>query len=270
MAEDNTLQEENPSTRMLFEPVLVISRLAQASLYPVGTKLYVRENAIYIQPPSLFQSMNRWMSGDSREDLTYLYEPIQRFIHIYKHKTTKKQREVLKNIVENSIAGLEKIRDTYGAHRIIDHSLAYYQSFLVKCIGLKTTVVPKRSPYHPPLTPSSDDEEEMTDISLPAASTSSSGSSKKKDKDRHKSKYSNERDTSVGDTSTSSSSEDKVTDKLSGVWALEDIQMLRTMIMESQSSDNDEERQSRLKTLNSFLDSKELEVKKAIDSLHRP
>jgi len=266
MSEDNTLQEENPSTRMLFEPVLVISRLAQASLYPVGTKLYVRENAIYIQPPSLFQSMNRWMSGDSREDLTYLYEPIQRFIHIYKHKTTKKQREILKSIVENAIAGLEKIRDTYGAHRIIDHSLAYYQSFLVKCIGLKTMVVPKRSPYHPPLAPSSEEEEEMTDISLPASSSSSST----KKKDKHKSKYNNERDTTVGDTSVASASEDKVTDKLSGVWALEDIQMLRTMIMESQSSENDEERQSRLKTLNSFLDSKELEVKKAIDSLHRP
>jgi hypothetical protein len=59
-------------------------------------------------------------------------------------------------------------------------------------------------------------------------------------------------------------------DKLSGVWALDDIRMLRTMLAETDEASGEDEKTSRLKTLKSFLDSKELEVQKALDGIHRP
>lgn len=286
---DTSLREESNAEESLFEPVLVVSRLAQASLYPVGTKLYVRDNAIYIQPPSLFQSVNRWWSGDSREDLSYLYEPIQRFTQIYKNKAHKRHREILKGIVENAIVGLEKVRDTYGAHRIIDHSLAYYQTFLVKCIGSKMEVIPKRSPFHPPM--GVEKEAVVPEMSLEDASGDSKsgkekekerekGRDKEKEKERSKEKE-REKDgkdkksaiSFTPETSTGDDGDDDAKtsgDRLSGIWSFDDIQMLRTMIQEAKDSTNDDERQSRLTTLDAFLNSKELDIRRAIEGSHRP
>jgi hypothetical protein len=59
-------------------------------------------------------------------------------------------------------------------------------------------------------------------------------------------------------------------DKLSGVWALDDIRMLRTMLTETDEASGEDEKISRRNTLKSFLDSKELEVHKALDGIHRP
>jgi len=290
---DTSLREESNAEESLFEPVLVVSRLAQASLYPVGTKLYVRDNAIYIQPPSLFQSVNRWWSGDSREDLSYLYEPIQRFTQIYKNKAHKRHREILKGIVENAIVGLEKVRDTYGAHRIIDHSLAYYQTFLVKCIGSKMEVIPKRSPFHPPM--GADKGEAVPEMSLedaPGDSKSGSGKEKEKEKEKEKSRdKEREKDRHIREGGKEKEKDKKAVisftpetpsgedgdddaktsgDRLSGIWSFDDIQMLRTMIQEAKDSTNDDERQSRLTTLDAFLNSKELDIRRAIGGGHRP
>lgn len=244
-SESSSLKEDDPSAKMLFEPVLVLSRLAEVSLYPLGTKIYVRDNSIRIQPYSFAQPITRWMAGDSREDLTYLYEPIRRFSYIYRTKTNDTQRIVLKPIVERAIQGLEKLRNTYGTHRIIDHSLAYYQTFLVQCVRPNERAFTHRSPF---MGSTKSMITEIPQIDLAAESDDDS----------------NERD-----ASSRSSGSIKI-DKLSGVWALDDIRMLRTMLVETDDASGEEEKASRLKTLKSFLDSKELEVQKALDDIHRP
>ena len=244
--ESSSLKEDDSSAKMLFEPVLVLSRLAEVSLYPLGTKIYVRGNSVRIQPYSITQPFTRWMSGDSREDLTYLYEPIRRFSHIYRVKTNDTQRAILKPVVERAIQGLEKLRNTYGTHRIIDHSLAYYQTFLVQCVRPNERAFTHRSPFmggtKPVIT-------EIPQIDL--ADTSDDEG--------------NDRDTAARSRSSSGH-----IDKLSGVWALDDIRMLRTMLSETDEASGEDEKTSRIRTLNSFLDSKELEVQKALDDIHRP
>jgi hypothetical protein len=253
MASENespSLKEDDSSSTMLFEPVLVISRLAQLSLYPLGTKLYVRGNTIRIQEYSVTQPLSRWMSGDSREDLTYLYDPIRRFSQIYRTKTNETQRVILRNIIDRAIQGIEKLRNTYGTHRIIDHSLAYYQTFLVQCVRPNERTFTHRSPFmtntnsHKMIT-------EIPQIDLADENERSVGSG------------------STSDSSTQSHSDTKL-EKLSGVWALDDIRMLRTMLNETEESSGNDHRMSRLDTLGSFLNSKELEVQKALDGIHRP
>ena len=237
----SSLKEEDPSARMMFEPVLVVSRLAQASLYPLGTKLYIRGNSIYIQPNTIIQPFTRWMAGDSREDLTYLYEPIRRFSMIYRTKTTDEQKDVLRDIVDKAIQGLEKLRDTYGTHRIIDHSLAYYQTFLVQCVRPNEKVFTHRTPVKGAAKPMITEIPEI-DIGLSSS------------------------EENVREVKTTKT----VIEKLSGVWTIDDIRMLRTMLLESDDASGEDEKNSRLKTLNAFLDSKELEIKKALDDIHRP
>jgi len=247
--ESSSLKEEDSSPKMLFEPVLVVARLAQLSMYPIGSKLYVRENSIRIQSYSFTQPLTRWMSGDSREDLTYLYEPVRRFSHLYRTKTSNTQRTILRPIVEKAIRGLEKLRNTYGTHRIIDHSLAYYQTFLVRCVRPNERVFTHRSPYLESSAPI------ITEVPAIDMEDTNDGDSI------------NERGTD--DTHSQASTRSKM-DKLSGVWALDDIRMLRTMLIETEESSGDDQRKSRTATLNSFLDSKDLEVLKAFDDIHRP
>ena len=224
------IKEEDTTTKMLFEPVLVLSRLAQLSLYPMGTRLYVRDNTVRIHSTGITQSITRWIAGDSREDLTYLYEPLQRFCRIYMTKTNKAQRNILKSVIERALTGLEVLRKTYGTHRIIDHSLAYYQTFLVRCLH-PSTFGDSRKKH--PLGPH--DASLLADI----------------------------------DDASEAGTDSKI-DKLSGVWALDDIRMLRTMLDETDDSTSEDQKKSRLATLGSFLDSKELEVHKALDNIHRP
>jgi hypothetical protein len=234
MAVDNSLAEEDSIAEMVLEPVLVLARLAQISLYPAGTKMFLQDGVFHIQEVSITQSMYRWWNKYSREDLTYLFEPIRRFTTIYKNKTTFEQKEVLNEIIKYSVTGLEKLRDTYSSQRSLDHSLAYYQSFLLQCANLKGTPEIKRTPY------------------LRAVE--------------------NVRTTSPPPLELSSEcvSISKFHDKLSGIWSLEDIRLYRTLLVEVEGAEGEEQRQSHLKTLNSFLETKEIEIKNIMDSIHRP
>ena len=231
----NSLTEDDSTIDMSLEPVLVLARLAQISLFPVGSKIYLREGMIRIQEYGLMQPFIRWIGGDSREDLTYLFDPIRRFTEIYKTKTTKVQRQIMKRIVGAAVSGLEKLRETYGSHRIVDHSLAYYQTFLIQCADLKVLVSGvKRSPFIGSTEANTDDMPplELSERVLP----------------ENTSKASN----------------------VLGVWTNEDIHMLATMIDEAKEAEGDVQIKSRLKTIESFLESKELEIKKMIDSQVRP
>lgn len=235
MASDNSLTEEDSIIDMSLEPVLVLARLAQISLYPVGSKIYLRNGMIRIHPGGVLQPLYRWLGGDSREDLTYLFDPIRRFTEIYQTKTTKVQREIMKQIIKAAVNGLEKLRETYGSHRIVDHSLAYYQTFLIKCADLKVVVSGmKRSPFIKP-------EDTTDDIPPLEISEKVLPESKK----IHSS-------------------------KTMGVWTTDDIRMLSTMLDEAGESEGDDQINSRLKTIESFLESKELEIKKIIDASQRP
>ena len=234
-ASGNTLAEEDSIIDMSLEPVLVLARLAQISLYPVGSKLYLREGMIRIQEYGVMQPVYRWIGGDSREDLTYLFDPIRRFTDIYKNKTSNRLRDVMKNIVGAAVSGLEKLRETYGSHRIVDHSLAYYQTFLIQCADLKVVVSGmKRSPFIGASDTSTGDIPplELADKVIPEGNSKASN--------------------------------------VIGVWTNDDIHMLATMIIEGQNAEGEVQLKSRLNTIESFLKSKEIEIKKMIDSQARP
>lgn len=238
MAVDGSLTEEDSIVDMALEPVLVLARLAQISLYPVGSKLYLRNGMIRIHSNDLIQPIIRWMAGDSREDLTYLFDPIRKFTDIYKNKTSDELRFVMKKIVQHAVNGLERLRETYGSHRIVDHSLAYYQTFLIQCADLKVTVSGvKRSPFvHPESAKDMDDipSLELSDRVLPE--------NKRTTKDA----------------------------SVIGVWSTEDIRMLSNMINEASSAEGNDQIKSRLKTIESFLETKEIQIKNILFSSQRP
>lgn len=235
MSSENLLSEEGSLIDMSLEPVLVLARLAQISLYPIGSKLYLRDGMIRIHTSGFMQPMYRWVSGDSREDLTYLFEPIRKFTDIYRTKTTKVQKEAMRQIIHAAVTGLEKLRETYGSHRIVDHSLAYYQTFLIQCADLKVYAAGvKRSPFLN--LPEGDDDIPPLELS-----------------------------TKVLPEPVSQNPS-----KTIGVWTMDDIYILSRMIEDARDADGNDQITSRLNTIESFLETKELAIRDAMRSSSRP
>ena len=74
----------------------------------------------------------RWTNGDNREDLHNLFNPLKKAVLWY----DVKNREI-KNIVEYSIRGLEKLQSSYNKNSVISHSMQYYIDYLKNSISGK-------------------------------------------------------------------------------------------------------------------------------------
>ena len=61
----------------LLDPLSVIIKLAIIGNKPVGTKILIQNNIIYLQEPGMFQSMSRIFYNTNKSDLQYMYNPIQ-------------------------------------------------------------------------------------------------------------------------------------------------------------------------------------------------
>ena len=52
---------------MILEPLQSMLQLALLSICPVGTKLRIKENILYIQMPNIAQPFVRWYNADKKE-----------------------------------------------------------------------------------------------------------------------------------------------------------------------------------------------------------
>ena len=71
---------------MILEPLQSIIQLALLSITPIGTKLTIQENILYLQIPGITQPINRWYHSDKKDDLIFLFQVIKRFIKWYNPK----------------------------------------------------------------------------------------------------------------------------------------------------------------------------------------
>lgn len=122
-----TFYIKNERTFVL-EPLTCMIRLAMLSFKPNGTKICVYENSIYIQEPSFLQGPIRWISGDNRNDIHYLLEPINKALQRYEHKNN----DSLKNIYKLALEGLQKLKKSYTKKNsnssLTTHSIDLYIS----------------------------------------------------------------------------------------------------------------------------------------------
>jgi hypothetical protein len=105
----------------VLDPLTCIIRCAILSFKPIGTKISICENKISFCEPNFLQGTLRWGSGDKREDLHNIYQPILKSTQWY-----VKENEDIRNIFRLSKKGLEKLRDSYEENSIISHSLELY------------------------------------------------------------------------------------------------------------------------------------------------
>jgi hypothetical protein len=106
------------TNNMLLEPLQAMIQLSLLGACPIGTKLAICENILYIQNPSIIQPISRWFNSDKKDDLYFLFQVIRRFIKWYNPLTSEKSPitiDLYKLIIAMSIIGLDKLISTYSS-----------------------------------------------------------------------------------------------------------------------------------------------------------
>lgn len=109
---------------MILEPLQAMLQLALLGLCPVGTKLTIQENILYLQQPSIVQPFSRWYNADKKDDLLFLFQVIRRFIKWYNPSNGSTTNGVInispisiefyQLIIRMAVNGLNNLLKTYN------------------------------------------------------------------------------------------------------------------------------------------------------------
>lgn len=105
---------------MILEPLQAITQLALLSYCPVGSKLSIVNNVLFIQTPSWDQSVKRSYNSDKKNDLIYLFAVIKRFHKFYDfmnditNSDDNVTSELFSKLIKRSKIGIEKLIQTYS------------------------------------------------------------------------------------------------------------------------------------------------------------
>lgn len=113
---------------MILEPLQVMITLGIIGFCPIGTKVNISQNTLYIHEPSLLQGAWRWFEGDSKDDLYYLFHAIRRYYKWYKNK----DNEIYDYVLDLAKAGIKNLILTYQSadKQSILHTLSLYHNIL--------------------------------------------------------------------------------------------------------------------------------------------
>ena len=103
---------------MILEPLQAMIQLSLLSRTPIGTKLAIQENILYLQTPTFIQPISRWYNADKKDDLYFLFQVIKRFIKWYNPSVALKSplsEELYNIIIKMSIDGLNNLLKTYSS-----------------------------------------------------------------------------------------------------------------------------------------------------------
>lgn len=114
------INDKNKS--QVLDPLSSLIRLTLLNYKPIGTKLSFYNNTIYFQEPDFLQSAKRWSSGDNRNQIHNLYNPI---FKIHQWYDIKQPQFVF--ILQKTKSGLQNLIQCYtNDSSTIAHSINYY------------------------------------------------------------------------------------------------------------------------------------------------
>jgi hypothetical protein len=128
----NSMPDDNNANLHLFilDPLSVIIKLAIISNKPIGTKLRIDNNVIYLQEPGPFQAISRYFYKSNKTNIQYLYNPIEIACNYYLTKEVTQKNPKIKDLFKCSQNGLLKLIETYKASSIMRICLNYYLSLI--------------------------------------------------------------------------------------------------------------------------------------------
>jgi ribosome-associated translation inhibitor RaiA len=120
---------------MILEPLHSMIQLSLLGISPIGSKLTIQENILYLQAPNIIQPVVRWYNSDKKDDVYFLFQVIQRFIKWYNPQLNKKSpvsAELYQLIVNMSVNGLNNLLKTYSTNEsnAVQQVLNMYKNLL--------------------------------------------------------------------------------------------------------------------------------------------
>ena len=120
---------------MILEPLQSMIQLALLSVCPIGTKLRIKENILYLHTPNITQPFIRWYNADKKDDLYFLYAVIKRYIKWYNpalNSNSIMSEELYQLIITMSIEGLSNLFKTYTSSdsNTVIHVIRMYKNLL--------------------------------------------------------------------------------------------------------------------------------------------
>ena len=115
----------------ILEPLQALIQIALLSYYPIGTKLTIQNNILYIQAPSYGQSVMRWYNNDTQEDLFYLFNIFCRFKKFYIDVKTEHIQlfTLLIDLAKHGISNLIRTYNQTDKTHVL-HTLQMYKNML--------------------------------------------------------------------------------------------------------------------------------------------
>jgi len=133
----NALMNNRPKEKidMILEPLQAMIQLSLLSTCPLGTKLRIYENILYLHSPTMTQPLSRWYHADKKDDLYFLYAVIKRFIKWYNPAVNKNSPipvELYQLITAMSVEGLNQLFKTYSSSdsNTVIHVIQMYKNLL--------------------------------------------------------------------------------------------------------------------------------------------
>lgn len=117
----------------LLDPLCTIVRLILLNFNPDGTKIHIQNNRIFLDPPRKIQSVERFLYGDSRQDICILGTVINNFIIYYLEQYKNSDiYEKLCILTKYTCFGLKKLQKTYYElnNKIYDNCIYTIQYFI--------------------------------------------------------------------------------------------------------------------------------------------
>jgi len=130
---------------IILEPLQAVSQLAYLKACPIGTKLSIENNLLFIQIPNWHQGLTRAWNKDKREDVLLLFNAVQRFNKIYvasdptgRRKSNEDEaymetyRKLIELVTRMAVSGIDNLTNTYSRvdNTSIVQTLVMYKNIL--------------------------------------------------------------------------------------------------------------------------------------------
>ena len=130
---NNQLPDNNNNINIklfILDPLSVIIKLAILGNKPLGTKILINKNVVFLQEPGPFQSFCRFIFKSNKTDLQYMYNPIQLACQTFLTREYIQKTPRIVSLFEGAQNGIKKLIETYKNSPIIGLSLNYYYTII--------------------------------------------------------------------------------------------------------------------------------------------
>jgi hypothetical protein len=118
----------------ILDPLSMIIKLAIIGNKPIGTKILIQNNIIYLQEPGPFQALCRYVLNTNKTDLQYMYNPIQIACQTFLTKEIIQKTPRMKSLFVCAQSGIERLKETYKTCSMICLCLNYYHTIITNFV----------------------------------------------------------------------------------------------------------------------------------------